>query len=166
MPGLTNVRSIESGRSNFCATHYDGTLSCWGANGFAQLGKGDFGNATDAHSPVKIAGITDSVRVSMADLRTCVVHESGDVSCWGYESAGYELMGASGSGSYVVTPALLIDVSADADAAVVGADVGSSHICVQYADHISKCWGNDYYQQLGDGGDNDPESSLRTVRNG
>lgn len=165
VPGLTNVRSIESGAVNFCAVHYGGTLSCWGNNRYGQLGKGDYGSATDADSPVQVGGLTDVVSVSMADLRTCVVHESGDVSCWGYEPNDYELMGASGSGSYVTTPAKLIDVSGD-DPAVVGVDVGNAHICVQYADHISKCWGLDYYHQLGDGGDTEPESSPRTVRNG
>ena len=101
----------------------------------------------------------------MSSLRTCAVHESGDVSCWGYEASGYELMGASGHSTYVATPEVLIDVSADGDPAVVGVDPGSHHICVQYADHISKCWGSGYHYQIGDG-DNNNEYSPRTVRNG
>ncbi|MEO0493705.1 MAG: S-layer homology domain-containing protein [Actinomycetota bacterium] len=162
IPGLTDVKELEAGSSNFCALHYDGTVSCWGYNRYAQIGNGTYGIGQDTSVPAKVLGIDDAVAVEMGRLQTCVVHESGDLSCWGYDP-DYQLMGQPGD--YVTTPVTLIDVDLDAgDPAVVAVDIGSNSSCVLYADKVSKCWGNNFYGQLGNN-NTTTAYSPQTVRN-
>lgn len=115
LAGLRNVVAISlSDGPNFglhaCALHSDGTISCWGAGGDGQLGQGDTndyscvgrndageigdGSTTYRDQPVRLAGITDAVAVSLAvgdpsvNPHTCALHADGSASCWGANGSG------------------------------------------------------------------------------
>lgn len=47
--------AVDAGRSHNCVRLFDGTVRCWGYNGFGQLGDGGFGNAA---SPVVTRGVS------------------------------------------------------------------------------------------------------------
>ena len=92
VPGIRNVVAVSVGDDIFCAIHRDGGVSCWGENNRAgQLGDGTRQPGTD---PVRLAGITDAVAVTVStpsragEGHACAMHRGGEVSCWGANAFG------------------------------------------------------------------------------
>ncbi len=63
----------------FCALLHDGSVSCWGANGSGQLGRGDEGVAVDSQTPAPVVGLSNIVALD----HTCALDSSGAIWCWG-----------------------------------------------------------------------------------
>ena len=91
-----SVRQITCGSRHTCALLNNGQLKCWGYNLLGQLGLGvetrTVGNRPDSMGdnlpPVQLApGMTPQAVVA-GDLHTCVLLESGRISCWGSNSDG------------------------------------------------------------------------------
>ena len=90
--GISDAVAISVGDDSFCALHRDGGVSCWGENNDAgQLGDG----TREPHiDPVRLAGITDAVAVTVStpsrvgEGHACAMHTDGSVSCWGRNAFG------------------------------------------------------------------------------
>jgi len=54
--------SIALGGSHSCALLTDGTMKCWGYNGYGQLGDG---TTTDRTTPVEVSGITTATSIAL-----------------------------------------------------------------------------------------------------
>lgn len=71
-----------------CALIVDGTVRCWGGNGYGQLGDG----STEAQfAPVEVVGLADMVgHVAVGGYHACAGHvnTAGTVQCWGWNNAG------------------------------------------------------------------------------
>ncbi len=78
--GLTGAAQLAVGYDHACAVRTDGTVACWGRNGWGQLGAGDLGTYDDA---VAVTGLTDVVEVAAGRESTCARRSSGEVRCWG-----------------------------------------------------------------------------------
>ena len=79
------TRSVSAGDSHTCAVLSDGSVTCWGANWFGQLGNG----STDGSSvPVTVSDVSGAVSVSAGDSHTCAVLSDGSVACWGRNGYG------------------------------------------------------------------------------
>ena len=81
----------------------------------------------------------DVVAISTSDhpseaLHSCVVHDDGDVSCWGAGSEGQ--LGQGDTNTYHL-PVLVSDIR---NAVVVAA--GSSFTCAAYNNGDVSCWGS------------------------
>ena len=118
VPLAEPATAISAGGAHTCALLSSGAVSCWGNNGFGQLGagrtdarldgvvSGSGASATDAATivPIKPVGTaqnklasTPSLKASAiaaGDLHTCAVVEGGDVRCWGQGSLGQLGQGA------------------------------------------------------------------------
>lgn len=97
-PGAT-VLNLVAGYGHTCALISDGTLQCWGANVYGQLGLGNVNNVGDDEFPSSVGpvSVTTSPGVTVSAVaagygHTCAVLSDGAVKCWGdnrYGQLGY-----------------------------------------------------------------------------
>jgi alpha-tubulin suppressor-like RCC1 family protein len=81
-----NVLSFSIGMVHACAVKNDGTLWCWGWNGYGQVGDGTINNAP---IPVQITPLGSNVlEVSAGDFSTCARKSDGTLWCWGRNDNG------------------------------------------------------------------------------
>jgi alpha-tubulin suppressor-like RCC1 family protein len=134
----STVASIDAGSYHTCAVSTTGTLKCWGANSFGELGDG---TTTDNSSPVTVSGIGTTVAsVSLGDEQTCAVTTAGALWCWGRND-----FGQLGDGTLVERHAPVLSRLA---AGVASASAGASHTCA-LAGSVTWCWGDDAHGELG-----------------
>src|SRR5262249_43581581 len=80
------VAEVSAGFARTCARREGGTLWCWGANDFGQLGDG---TRVDKPLPVQVTALGASVvEVSAGGWHTCVRKSDGTVWCWGLNETG------------------------------------------------------------------------------
>lgn len=83
LPGETD--SIALGHRHACALA-DGSVWCWGAGSFGQLGDG---SGAVQPTPVAVSGLPAGViAIDAGDFHTCALMENGDAWCWGSNSQG------------------------------------------------------------------------------
>ena len=167
---LTNATAVAAGDFNTCALLSGGTsggpITCWGDNGFGQLGDGvgqpgdlranhgylevdDITPLTDGDlhdfspTPVQVGRITNAVVVSLGASHACALLAGGTVQCWGNNDDGQLGDGTTTNHSNPVRVIRLTDASA--------ISAGASHSCIVLSDGPVECWGNNHYGQLGDG---------------
>ncbi|RJQ54728.1 MAG: hypothetical protein C4526_04935 [Nitrospiraceae bacterium] len=148
--GISNAITVATGQQHSCAVLSDGTVECWGANVYGQLGNG--GTAT-AYTPVPVSLINNAIAVAGGKLHNCALLSDGMVACWGYNYAGQLGMDRAGPDkcyydlySCSSTP---VDVAGVANAIAIAA--GDEHSCALLSDATVKCWGWNYYGQSGNG---------------
>jgi alpha-tubulin suppressor-like RCC1 family protein len=78
---------------------------------------------------------------------TCVVLDSGSVSCWGENASGGL---GNGSTTSSLTP-VAVSLPAGRRATAVSAGDQDEYACAVLEDGSAACWGNDLYGQLGNG---------------
>ena len=144
--GLDDAVDVTAGHWHTCALRSTGEVSCWGRNHDGQLGNGDIG--VDSYVPVSVRGITDAVSVSVNGEHSCVVHATGEVSCWGDNWQGELGNGESGPGAESAVP---VKASGIADAVAVASGYG--HTCALREGGKVSCWGNNEFGQVGNGVD-------------
>src|SRR5439155_637918 len=103
--GCCPASALAAGGDTTCAV-VEGSVDCWGANDFGQLGQGGTPSATGAPGPVTVIGAVTSL--SAGTGFTCAVF-AGNVYCWGTNSS-YQF-GESSPPAMSATP-LLVNVSA------------------------------------------------------
>jgi alpha-tubulin suppressor-like RCC1 family protein len=87
--GLTSgVSAIAVGDTSVCAITTAGGVTCWGNNGYGQLGNGNQAGGPATWVPVGVSALTSGVRaLASSGEVTCALMTSGSVKCWGI---GYE----------------------------------------------------------------------------
>ena len=139
---LTGVTAIASGFQHACALLSNGTVKCWGYNGYGQLGDGTYNART---SPVLVTGLTGVTAIAASQYHTCALISGGTMKCWGYNYKG-EL----GDGSTTVRTS---PVSVTGLTGVTAISTGDFQTCARLSTNFDgiKCWGWNYYGQLGIG---------------
>jgi hypothetical protein len=77
---LEGAIELAVGSRHTCALMTDGTVLCWGANHFGQLGDG---SQQGRNRPVLVRGLDDALSVFAGARHTCVARRRGDQVCWG-----------------------------------------------------------------------------------
>jgi hypothetical protein len=130
---------ITTSGQHTCALR-QGTVYCWGANQFGQLGNG---TNTGSSTPVAVPLATFVVDLSAGDFSTCAVDVYGRVFCWGVNSSGQLGTGNFGSSSLPVRPIGLPPI------AHVAADTDTT--CAIATNGTVWCWGDDSIGSVGNG---------------
>jgi alpha-tubulin suppressor-like RCC1 family protein len=140
----SGVSSVAAGSYHTCAIKQDGSLWCWGANWYGQLGNGTQVQKTTPYPVITPAG---ALSISVGRSHSCAIKTDGLLWCWGNNSSGQLGNGESGGGSSYfpsqVSPPILSDVSF--------VSLGGSHSCAIKIDGSLWCWGNNWRGQVGDG---------------
>ena len=136
---------VVAGSNHNCALLTNKTVSCWGANGFGQLGNG---TVTSSSSPVKVLVLddvedVDVEKVAAGSAHSCARLTNGSVWCWGENSAGQL---GDGTTTRRLTP---VKVEGIATATAIAA--GSNHSCAVVNTETVSCWGLNGNGQLGNG---------------
>ena len=135
--------------SQFCGITDNGDLYCWGVNSFGALGNGAYGNTNAPSStPVDLGTGRTAVAVSAGGSHTCAILDNGELKCWGWDSEG-QLGDGGGSSNTWAPSSTAINLGTGRTAVAVSA--GNQHTCAILDNGELKCWGWDYYGQLGDG---------------
>jgi alpha-tubulin suppressor-like RCC1 family protein/sugar lactone lactonase YvrE len=151
--GISTATAVVVGASNThaCVLLGDGSVRCWGAGGL--LGDGTFDASP---TPVPVSGITTAVAITAeGGTHTCALLADRTLRCWGGDPLGQLGDGGPLPGEQSAVPVMVAGIT---DATAVAA--GSSHTCAVVGNGAVKCWGGNFFGQLGIGTmDNDGSSS-------
>jgi alpha-tubulin suppressor-like RCC1 family protein len=77
---------VDVGIDHTCMRRQSGVVSCWGANGFGQLGND---STVDSLIPVDVAQLgADTLSVTAGGFHNCALMRMGGVKCWGQNMSG------------------------------------------------------------------------------
>ncbi len=163
------VVQLAAGYAHTCARLAAGTVRCWGAGQYGQLGYGNTQTIGDDEVPSS-AGDVD-VGLPVVDIATgnehsCAVLVSGKVRCWGRSKDGQLGYGNTQTIGDDEVPSSAGDV--DVGSGVVQLSAGGYHGCALLVSGGVSCWGRSNYGQLGyestaTVGDDEPPSSAGEV---
>ncbi len=161
LPGFATgktARAIEAGDNHTCAILDNESVKCWGANASGQLGLGHTNNRGDNSSlmgdnllAVDLGSDRTAKAIAAGYAHTCAILDNAYVKCWGSNTSGQLGLGdinnrgdnSSNMGDSL--PAVDLGTTAKAISA------GDSHTCAILDNSQVKCWGDNYYGQLGQG---------------
>lgn len=143
VPGLSGVTAVAAGTAHTCAQTAAGEVMCWGRNDQGQLGM-----ETESESrpePEAVGGLTAGVSSLMAKGgHTCILSGATGIQCWGANKFG-QLGDGTFTGRSLPAPVTGLDGS------IAILATGWSQTCAVLGDGRLKCWGWNFYGQLGEG---------------
>jgi len=155
--GINNVlklNSIGSGTTtSYCALKTDGSLYCWGYNGYGRLGVGDNLYKT---IPTAVADLNNVKDIDGYGYGTyghycAIVGDSREVYCWGYNGYGQLGQGSSGN-SYYNSPQKVLGLDGKIVENISCGGYHAGNICSAIlSDKTMRVWGYNGYGNLGTG---------------
>ena len=121
--GLTGVTAVSCGKSHAMALKSDGTVWCWGHNGYGQLGDG---TTIERRVPVQVAGLSGVTAIASGYYTSYAVRQDGTLWGWGDNVYGQLGDGTTTDSSTPVQVAGLTGVTAVA--------AGYGHVVVARSD--------------------------------
>jgi hypothetical protein len=141
---LSDWVAIAAGAYHSVALKSDGTLWCWGENGYGQLGLG-IGNFTDRSFPTREnTNGNDWASIAAGDNHTIAIKSNGTLWAWGMGNYGQ-----LGNDSLLHSPTPVQEYTLSSQ--WVAANAGLLHSIAMQADGSLWTWGDNTYGQLGDG---------------
>ena len=129
------AKKIAAGSVHTCALATDGTVWCWGDNGFGQIGVG----AGTYAQPTRVTLATTASMIAAGGNSTCAVLSDNRVQCWGKNQYGQ--LGINTDGTTETSPQFVSHIP---DWFVVAnIEMGANHTCAISAAGAAWCWG--YY---------------------
>ena len=140
--GLSSgVIDISSGFNHTCALKSGGSVNCWGDDTYGQLGNGVTNTTYSSYQTV--SGLTGATAISTGWSHTCAIVSGGAVKCWGANTYGQLGNGTTTDSSI---PVSVSGISSGATS--ISASNDDSFTCAVVNGGV-KCWGDNYYNQLG-----------------
>jgi len=155
--GGTNWKQLGCGYYHTAATKTDGTLWCWGYNGYGQLGTN---NTTNVSSPIQVVGAaTNWTQTACGYHYTGGLKFDGTLWFWGRNNNGQ--LGANTTTNYS-SPVQTITLGTNWKTFACG----WYHTAAIKADGSLWLWGNNSNGQLGDNTAVNKSSPVQTVTGG
>ncbi len=136
--GGLSFASVSVGSQHTCGLVPSGSIYCWGANQFNQLGNG---SSVESAIPVPVSGVVTFASVNTLGFHSCGVATDNTAYCWGANFDGR--LGVEAPGPVVAPTA----VSGGLTFASVSA--GGVHSCGITPDGTAYCWGENFFGELG-----------------
>ncbi len=147
----SGVVAFDAGYLHTCALTTGGGVKCWGNNDAGQLGDGTM---VSKSNPVYVVGLSSGVAaITTGEYHTCALTNGGGVKCWG--SNGWGELG-DGMGGDKSSPVNVVGLASG----VTAIAAGMWQTCGLITGGGVKCWGSNWYGELGDG-----TSGERTYKN-
>jgi hypothetical protein len=143
-PPRENLLEVALGQLHTCARRPEGTVRCWGDDTHGQTGSGAPPADGGLTSPREVQGIDDAIAIASGKSHTCVAHETGAVSCWGFNLDGQ--LGNGQSNNKSAEPVSVQNLSN-----VIALAAGGNFSCALRRAGTVSCWGGNGTGQLGDG---------------
>jgi alpha-tubulin suppressor-like RCC1 family protein len=156
--GFGAATAISAGAYHTCAVLPDGSVRCWGWNGYGQLGDSSLPSGDTA--PGTIAQIhyetLKATAVAAGGFHTCALLEDGEVSCWGQNDAGQSLVVAyardpAAPAVYITPSPIGSRIGLGQGRSALALTAGATHSCALLDDFTVKCWGWNGEGELGIG---------------
>lgn len=153
------AKTITAGGPHSCAILDDGTIKCWGYNGYGQLGLEDIkdrGRAVyemgDSLPTVAVGTGRLATSLSLGDgYQSCALLDDATAKCWGYN--GFGQLGLGDKRDRGDEPNEMGDslpaIDVGSGGSIVQLAAGYGHVCALLANGSIKCWGDNQYGQLG-----------------
>jgi len=153
--GLSNGGyTVATGEDHSCALMNNSGVKCWGDNKYGQLGDGTTANHS---SPGDVVGLSSGITaIATGNFHTCALTNNGGVKCWG--SNQFAQLG-DGTTTNHNSPGDVVGLSSG----VTAIEAGGGHTCVVTNSGGVKCWGLNYYGELGDGTVTDRTSPVNVI---
>ena len=135
MPGGQPVVALDIGHYMVCAVLGNGSIACWG----------QYGGGNTPSLKTFFGASNPAIDVSTGRYAGCGLLDNGSVTCWG---TGW--LGTGGESQSADPGDIWPNLGSGRTA--VELEIGRKHRCVLLDDDSVKCWGDDYYGQLGNGG--------------
>jgi alpha-tubulin suppressor-like RCC1 family protein len=150
--GVSNAVQVSAGAGYACARISDGSVWCWGDNGYGQLGTGTVAPGPVAAAPAKGIASALDVSTSLVGDNTCAVRKDGTVWCWGRNEFGG--IGRPPATSDPMCTTMMQPCSPDPSpvggiSGAVTVHAGCFGGCAGLAGGAFSCWGNDGIGCLG-----------------
>ena len=142
LPGSRIARRIVAGANHTCVLATDGTVWCWGDNGWGALG---VSGGTQA-DPVQVTLGTTATMIAAGGSTTCAVLSDNSQKCWGRNNTGQLGNGTFGS-TAVTTPVYTLLVPDSFTVAHL--EIGTTHSCAISVAGAAWCWGQSTFGRLG-----------------
>ena len=167
---LGGVTSLSSGEDHSCVRLSSGQARCWGTGGDGELGDGSMDSAAGVRTvrgPVGTAPLGNVSQMATGWYHSCALLRSGEARCWGYADDGQIGDGTTGPD---YRPRARIVKNRQGTGPLTGATqitAGERHTCVVIQSGQARCWGQNYYGELGTGAalPGNPSPLARVVRN-
>jgi alpha-tubulin suppressor-like RCC1 family protein len=145
--GLTSgVTAIQAGNNSTCAI-VNGGAKCWGYNEYGKVGDGTH---TDRIVPTDVYDLASGVSaLAVGPNHACALTTAGQAKCWGRNASG-EL--GDGTTSDHTVPMLVSGLTSGVTAISANGESEKGRTCVVANNGSLKCWGDNQYGQLGNGG--------------
>ena len=143
-----NGPEVAGGKSHTCAVRsgMKATVKCWGSNDSGQLAA-DPATLPLAAAPLTIEGVSGITALAAGDQHTCVLSETGTISCWGANAFGQSQPASAGGIVTVPSPVGPPPLPFPLDRAR-NLTAGESHTCATTGRGDVFCWGDNSVGQL------------------
>ncbi len=154
--GIDNAKQVSIGKKDTCALLSTGHVDCWGENGRGQVGN-EKDEEASVSTPVEVNHLEHVTEIQVGWDFACALIEGGTVKCWGENGLGNIGSGRKAKeGESVLVPeeAKVKEVSK--------LDAYFKHACGLLTNGTLKCWGYDFFDELGNNDEGEFAEAIET----
>eukprot|EP01083_Nonionella_stella_P213136 768969_1 len=149
---------IAAGGWHTCALSTADKVKCWGRNNAGQLGIGDMNDRGDEANEmgdnlleIDLGSSFIPMQITAGSQHTCALSKTNKVKCFGLNSDGQLGLGDTSSRGFEPNQMgdALLDIDLGSNFEPMQIDAGYSYTCALSRNNEVKCFGNNWYAQLG-----------------